>query len=521
MPVRARNTEAGFTMITTVLAMSAMMMLAVVAVTAVRSDTNLTRYDLHQKQSYEAARAAIQDYAFRLDANGSYWEQCASVPGPSAVNPQGSTANRRPVPGSGGEAQYAIELLPASSQSTYTQCSTSNPIGSMIESGAGSELTGSFRIRATGFSGKSKASVVATFKRPSFLDYVYFTQYETSDPIVYASSSWLEAAYERCETTIQAGRYSSSIPGSGGRYCNVISFIADETIKGPLHTNDAMVVCGDPVFGRNSADSIEVGASPPGWYGGNDSILGSQASGNCPSNAPVFKGTFRTNSAILEPPATNGSLSTVAEPTFRFKGQVRICLSGTTMTVGNNGGCTGLYSGSIPSNGVVYVGNSGACSVTYSPDTADYPTTSPCGNAYVRGTYSGRLTIAAENDIVVNEDVKRSGEGMLGLIANNFVRVYHTCSNGLGDVTIEAAILAIKHSFIVDHYDCGDPEGTLTVRGAIAQKFRGPVGTFNRYGTASGYSKNYEYDDRLRYQEPPSFLDPVSKSWVIGRETLG
>ena len=73
-------------------------------------------------------------------------------------------------------------------------------------------------------------------------------------------------------------------------------------------------------------------------------------------------------------------------------------------------------------------------------------------------------------------------------------------SNGPGSITnlrIDAAILAIKHSFIVDHYDCGAGLGTLHVKGAIAQKYRG-AGR-RRSGAGTGYIKNYIYDDRLRY----------------------
>ena len=36
--------------------------------------------------------------------------------------------------------------------------------------------------------------------------------------------------------------------------------------------------------------------------------------------------------------------------------------------------------------------------------------------------------------------------------------------------------MSLQHSFIVDNYDCGQ-SGTLTVNGAIVQKYRGPVGT--------------------------------------------
>ncbi len=63
---------------------------------------------------------------------------------------------------------------------------------------------GSFRIRSTGFSGNAKVSIVASFKRPSFLDYVYFTQLETLDPIAYGyanPSTALTGAYSQCRTT--------------------------------------------------------------------------------------------------------------------------------------------------------------------------------------------------------------------------------------------------------------------------------------------------------------------------------
>ena len=142
----------------------------------------------------------------------------------------------------------------------------------------------------------------------------------------------------------------------------------------------------------------------------------------------------------------------------------------------------------FPADGVFYVANGNSscstspCTTSYSPFNATYPTSSQCGNVIVRGTYSGQLTIAAENDIIIDEDITRTGAGLLGLVANNFVRVKHpfaaqttrgNCnggSNGTGtinDLRIDAAILAIQHSFIVDHYDCGASLGQLEVNGAI------------------------------------------------------
>jgi Flp pilus assembly pilin Flp len=545
---RLLREEAGLTMATVAIATAFISIVVAVGAKAVQGDLNLTRNDLQHKQAYEAARAGISDYAYHLSNDINYWAKCTGVPGPHAVNQQGSTTNRRPVtddPEATPEptgAEYAIEMLPATTNPTPTNpptCETADPTGSMIES-SGDGL-GTFRIRSTGYAGEVERAIVATLKRASFLDYIYFTQFETSDPVTFADEDWLEAANIQCGRTIRDGRYLNSIPGSGGEYCNVISFIGGEQIRGPLHTNDALVACGSPTFGRGPSDVIEVSSPPTGWYAGTNSVLGPNRPNSCPNTNPTFLGDFIRNAPVLTPPPSNQQLALIARPAFRFSGQVSITLSGANMTV-RSGSPTGtvIYSGALPSNGVVWVGNGEECASGYSPYTARYDQTG-CGNALVHGTYSGQLTIAAENDIVVDGNLCRSsctspGVGLLGLIANNFVRVYHPyedqdsrgdCSGGdngpglSGSSSpnyVHAAILSIVHSFIVDHYDCGSELGTLRVNGAIAQKFRGPVGTFGSDDT--GYVKDYTYDDRLRSISPPYFLDPVQAAWHVQRETL-
>jgi hypothetical protein len=147
----------------------------------------------------------------------------------------------------------------------------------------------------------------------------------------------------------------------------------------------------------------------------------------------------------------------------------------------------------------------------------------------VHGDYNGPLTIAAANDVVVNDNITTAtsggnltGPGILGLVANNFIRVMHSCDQNvsLGDPTvIDAALLALSHSFIVDHYDCGRQIGTLQVNGAIAQRFRGTVGTHSGATISSGYAKDYTYDDRLKSQQPPYLFDLQNQSWKPFRET--
>ncbi|MBM3667345.1 MAG: hypothetical protein FJW90_07690 [Actinobacteria bacterium] len=530
---RLRRNEDGYTMIAVVGMIALVTTLVGAALAATNGDLRLVRRDLDDKRALAAAQAGIADYSYHLNNDTGYWTRCTNVPTPHAVNQQGSTANRRAVPGSTEGETYAIELLPASGQSS---CSTGDPVGSMLEQSGPN--TGTFRIRSTGYAGNTRQSVVASYEQASFLDFIYFTQLETSDPVTYGfanPSAALTGAYEQCERLRREGRESAPIPNSGGVYCTRIVFVTGDAIDGPLHTNDDLLICGTPSFGRSSADVIEVSAPPVGW-----------ASGNCGGGGanPNFIGPFTTNAPVLTPPPTNTQLRTIAGPTATYTGQTSISLSGSSMTVTNGGSTTGPLP--VPSSGVVYIQNGAGCSSSYSPFTATYPATSGCGNAVVRGTggYTSQLTIAAENDVIIEDDLIRSGNGLLGLIANNFVRVKHPicpsanagCSNGTitsqtgagncnggvngtgaqSDLRIDAAILAIDHSFIVDHYDCGAPLGELEVNGAIAQKFRGPVGTTR----PTGYIKDYNYDDRLRYLEPPHFFDPVEAAWHIQRETL-
>ncbi len=86
---------------------------------------------------------------------------------------------------------------------------------------------------------------------------------------------------------------------------------------------------------------------------------------------------------------------------------------------------------------------------------------------------------------------------------------------------VDAEIMAVQHSFAADNHDCGSPLGTLTINGAIAQYYRGTVGTFGSNGEiATGYTKDYTYDNRLEYLLPPYLFDVTSGSWHLGRETL-
>lgn len=79
---------------------------------------------------------------------------------------------------------------------------------------------------------------------------------------------------------------------------------------------------------------------------------------------------------------------------------------------------------------------------------------------------------------------------------------------------IYASIQTLQHSFWVQSYKT-DQLGTLSVRGSIAQKWRGIVG---QLGT-SGFAKDYSYDKRLMWTSPPYFPQWTNATW--GAKTTG
>jgi hypothetical protein len=88
---------------------------------------------------------------------------------------------------------------------------------------------------------------------------------------------------------------------------------------------------------------------------------------------------------------------------------------------------------------------------------------------------------------------------------------------GISDRWIYASIQTLQHSFWVESYDQGTKLGTLHVRGSIAQRWRGIVGTGGASGT--GYLKDYSYDSRLTFASPPYFPQWTNAVW--GAKTTG
>jgi Tfp pilus assembly protein PilX len=537
---RLSRDERGFSMFLVIMAMFAMSMFVAAGYAAANGDLPLSGQSKDRKEAYAAAEAGLNFYLTHLNQDSDYWTYCDNPPDaapgvPAPVNqPWNGTGSDprtwRNIPNS--KAQYTIELLPI--KGSPPTCDP-NDQTSMLDMS-----TGTFKIRATGRATPNgqRRSIVASFRRQGFLDFLYFTDYEDLDPQALSTQTARTTATTNC-----GGRYRSSRSG-----CTEIQFITGDSVNGPLHSNDSILICNTPAFGRttnNRADNIESYQVP-----------GRVAASSCTDSAQV-NGTWKQGSAMgvkqMKPPVSNGSLEVIAQNGgYVFYGKTYIYLNGDgTMDVSSmvNGVRTLQTNLAVPGNGVIYVdaykpsSGGGSCTQQY-PTAASYNEEDYCANVYVNGAYDSSLTIAAANDVIV-APVATTGNGLawgqpygvtkannqavLGLIANNFVRVAHpvnrgsSCTNAYstydgGDISIDAAILSIDHSFIVDNYDCGNALGHLDVTGAIAQRYRGAVGTGSG-SSRTGFLKNYWYDDRLKYRSPPHFLNPVDSAWSIVRSS--
>jgi hypothetical protein len=526
--------ESGMTMVVVMGVLLVATLFSVAAISAADGDIGQSRTDIDRKQAYAAAEAGINDYMARLNQDSNYWTNCTNVPAPAPVNqrynPAAPTTRKwRKLPNST-EAEYTIELIPANGKPA---CDPNDPAGSMIDTN-----TGSFTIRATGRSSPQGTgtpvyrSISAKFRRKGFLDFLYFTDLETSDPEFFRSN-----ATQYSSALTECVKYERN-ERPNGYPCSDITFIGGDVVRGPLHTNDRLLISGTPTFGRNNNDEIETVAKDgkphpegPAW----------EPNG---SGTPNFVGKFVTGAPKMELPPTNAQLSQLAS--WVFTGDTQLKFNDSTVTIttyDQNTWAPIVETRSLTDptfNGVIYVkaGSCGAPSTRDTPyplgfvgdDPKKDPTTKGCANLWVSGQYSKSMTLASAGDVIVEADedigsgtggkgIRRNGDVIMGLIADNFIRVYHPCNNSTStnlpgwenNVQIDAALLSLNHSFTVDDYDCGARMGTLTVNGAIAQKFRGPVGQFG--STPHGYTKNYNYDDRLLYRSPPYFLDPVQSAW--------
>jgi hypothetical protein len=510
MRTRTRNGEQGVAMVTVMMVVLVLTLLMVATVNYAVQSQPLGRRDQDWNAALAAAQAGVDDYLYRLQQDGLYYTYSATSP-PTPANTAFTGWTTIPGPANQGQYHYSVDISQFGSQGIVQVVSTG-------------------RVRGV------QRTIRANMRRRGFLDYLYMTDFEALDPLSGYYSDPTTAA-NVCDVYWWQSRPTNP--------CVRISFVTGDEINGPLHSNDTISVNGSPDFNGPATTAYPSAMSCPAsatytwrWHG---------LSG-C-GDTPQFQSGDPRRVPILTLPASNTAIKTETDRTAGktgclYNGPTRIVLNSSgTMTVTSPFTTSASYAScvgsnvALPTNGVIYVQNvptSQTATCTGSQNRLGYPvtgdvTTYQCrtGDVFVSGTLRGSLTIASENNIVIVDDTTYSNTGaasndLLGLIANQFVQVYHPVNASGNNITpafqdpqIHAAILALGHSFIVQNYDEGAKLGTLNVNGAIAQKWRGPVGTGG--GSGTGYLKDYGYDTRFQFASPPHAMDGFTAPFRVSQ----
>jgi hypothetical protein len=132
----------------------------------------------------------------------------------------------------------------------------------------------------------------------------------------------------------------------------------------------------------------------------------------------------------------------------------------------------------------------------------------------VKGQYSiacskittGKGKIFIDDDIIYDKDprVYLNSTDLLGIVAKSEIIITENDANNT-DINIHAALYAETGGFGAENFDSRPLSGNINLLGGITQNIRRAVGQFDSDGTTSGFSKRYQYDDRLMLASPPYF----------------
>lgn len=339
-------------------------------------------------------------------------------------------------------------------------------------------------LRANGLSGSLKSYTSATPNKPANNSVGSWDEYK----VLLVSTSTYDNIEVTTEVLMQRDSFSkysymtdSELSSSG----NNIWFMGADNIYGPIHTNGTFKMSGNPSFyglitSPNNWEAHATNGANPNFYGGEN------------FNAPTKDSPNSYELSKLTAAAAAGGL------TFTNQIDVQFYESGgvgyANIREYNGSSWTSFTSYNLSStNGII----------------------STTGRVDVEGVVKGQITLHSESLIEIDGDITyftnpltdSSSTDMLGLVSEDDVRVdvnAHT-ANGSADLNIHASIMALNTSFYVENYNSYSPRGSLNLLGGLIQRNRGAVGTFSGSSIRSGYSKNYQYDGRLKGTIPPAF----------------
>lgn len=557
--------DRGSSLIIVLVTMTVLIMFATVALRSTVGTLKFTDRQEDWNQAFSAAEAGIADYLARLNRDENYWRTvdctnvalkkrmtAAAAPGCNWQNLPTSFVGWAQVPGS-------------TTSSFHYDADVTSTLS-----------TGAIVLRSTGKVGNITRTAQVRLRRDGFGEFLYYTMYETIDPANKVQYADTTKANTECTRYAWASpsrtSYCPIIVFTGGDVING-PLHSNDTMMMSNNGGASPRFRGTTTTSRPQCMATN-GVSPPatscyGVSGSSSPTFDRGIAFRPVIELPTSIGDLKQyvvsganpRGCLYTGPTRIKFLTTAAGATPKMRVWSRASTSSTGLTTACGGSdLTRLSTGNsvdvnVPQNTVIYVqdipsgntipscltaGNVGdGLPVANDLNLEEWDSKCQYGTAWVEGPVTGRVTLTTDNNIIVTGNLTyaggETGTDSLGLVAKNSVKIYHPvrctardsanlCTAGTDltgtktDITVQAAILTLQHSFTVQSYYLGSTLNYFNVFGSISQRFRGPVGR----GTGSsrtGYLKNYVYDTRLRYAPPPYFLDPVKSSW--GQKTYG
>ena len=514
-----RPDDSGIAMVITVMILVVVMTLLTVVFNSGVQALPLARHAQDYQAALQAADAGVEDYINRLDNNSSYYLITSDPQNPAL-------SGWTPLPGTSVNEwfRYAVD---------NTDTAKTGVVHLIVSGAAGQDPAtgGSYAIR----------TINVSIRLSGFSSFLYYTDYEIVDPSLVPARQWYygnpyvqtpQYSYSQ-ECLYHSWQWNTTMNNGYGPdptdcYPYYIYFVSSDYLNGPVFSNDEIHVCGNPSFpdGVTTAYDQSTKLDSPGStkYGGPGAFYSGTWQDNCyVKSSPSFGGTgVQPAGAGYSPfPATNTSLQSDLGASndgggcsysgpitvkFNSDGTMDVTVprgsSATAPSAGVKCSGTGI---ALPPNGLIYDANPTGCA------------SSGCyADVYVSGVVKGQVTVASQNDITVTAnltDASTTGSDVIGLSATNSILLGRP-SNPVYNLTIDAAMVALDHSIYLENWNSQPVLGTLTVYGSLAQEFRGPVGSGINGQLVDGYLKNYNWDPRLRYLQPPYFTSPVLPNWV-------
>ena len=291
------------------------------------------------------------------------------------------------------------------------------------------------------------------------------------------------------------------------------------------------------IYVQSASSGCEAGANPyddwtDGTYGPNAQLnyLGSYANYDGATANPDCEGDAfvsdnpggETNTPL---PSSTGGVS----------GQLTVATSNNVVVTGNveYTDCGAGFSQSAPQNGPCQYNTGGTNDalglIATNYVEVNHPVQNNTGNngndcRTSGGQHPVTTSAAANANSTLENNCTTGANGTVGTPAAAVCTPGGTSGGTPGssnNLIIDAAILALNHSFAVNNegeidsngngWGAGSLLGTLTVYGSIDQDWRGAVGEVG----VSGYTKDYDWDSRLDFVAPPSYLTPGTPSFAL------